>query len=97
MAIARGYLDVLIPLDAKTEQDANNTLDYVDLTLACEEDVIFEIVDEVTSTYFPRGDAWISWRGLKQRFDPDSGAMKVQMKSEFQQMKLLRAEDDPDP
>jgi gag-polypeptide of LTR copia-type len=39
----------------------------------------------------------IAWAGLKQRFEPDNGAMKVQMKSEFQDMKLLRAEDDPDP
>ena len=98
MATARGYLDVLIPVDIMTKQDANqNTLAYVDLTLACEEDVIFGIVDEATSTTFPRGDARIAWAGLKQRFEPDNGAMKVQMKSEFQQMKLLRAEDDPDP
>jgi DNA-binding ferritin-like protein (Dps family) len=98
MATARGYLDVLIPVDIKTTQDANqNTLAHVDLTLACEEDVIFGIVDEATSTIFPRGDARIAWAGLKQRFEPDNGAMKVQMKSEFQQMKLLRAEDDPDP
>jgi hypothetical protein len=35
--------------------------------------------------------------GLKQRFKPDNGAVKVQMKSEFQLMKPLRAEDNPDP
>jgi gag-polypeptide of LTR copia-type len=98
MATARGYLDVIIPVDIKTTQDANqNTLANVDLTLPCEEDVIFEIVDEATSTIFPRGDARIAYAGLKQRFEPDNGAMKVQMKSEFRQMKLLRAEDDPDP
>jgi gag-polypeptide of LTR copia-type len=98
MATARGYLDVLIPVDIKTTQDANqNTLAYVDVTLAYKEDVIFGIVDEATLTTFPIGDARIAWAGLKQRFEPDNGAMKVQMKSEFQQMKPLRAEDDSDP
>jgi hypothetical protein len=63
MATARGYLDVLIPVDIKTTQDANqNTLAYVDLTLACEEDVIFGIVGEATWTS-PRGYARIAWAG----------------------------------
>jgi hypothetical protein len=82
MATARSYLDVLILLDIKTMQDANqNALAYVDLALPCEEDVTFGFADEATSTTFPREDARIAWAGLKQRFEPDNGAMKVQMKS----------------
>jgi hypothetical protein len=34
---------------------------------------------------------------LKQRFEPNNDAMKVQMKSEFQQIKLDGEEDNADP
>jgi hypothetical protein len=83
---------VLLPLDTKSKQDINqNAQAFVNLTLACKEDVIFGLLDEATLTYF--GDTRITWAGFKQRFEPSTGAGKVQKKSEFQQMKLDKAED----
>jgi hypothetical protein len=78
MATARGYLDVLLTLDTKSKLDTNqNTQAYVDLTLACEEDVIFGMVDEATSMDFPRGITKISWTGLNKQSESNNGAMKV--------------------
>jgi hypothetical protein len=81
MATAIGYLDVLLTLDTKSKLDTNqNTQAYV----VCEEDVIFGIVDEATSTDFPGGNTKIAWIGLNKQSEPNNGAMKVQMKSDFQ-------------
>jgi hypothetical protein len=97
-ATVRGYRDVLVPIDP--DEDAaleDNNLAYNDLILSCQEDIAFGIVDESVSVAFPDGDARVAWRNLRARFEPNTGAAKVQLKQEFHQLKLTSAEEDPDP
>ena len=65
--------------------------------LACQDDVTFGIIEESVSTDFPDGDARLEWKNLFNKFEPNTGAMKVQLKSEFQKMKLVDPDEDPDP
>mmetsp|Transcript_88220 Transcript_88220/g.172562 ORF Transcript_88220/g.172562 Transcript_88220/m.172562 type:complete len:159 (+) Transcript_88220:70-546(+) len=97
-ATVRGYRDVLVPIDP--DEDAaleDNNLAYNDLILSCQEDISFGIVDESVSVAFPDGDARVAWQNLRARFEPNTGAAKVQLKQEFHQLKLTSADEDPDP
>jgi hypothetical protein len=69
----------------------------MELKFAWIEGVIYEIVDAAISTDFPRGNPRIALAELKQKFEPNNGAMKVQMNSEFQKFEHDTSEDDPDP
>jgi hypothetical protein len=82
------YRDVLVPIDP--DEDAaleDNNLAYNDLILSCQENIAFGIVDESVSVAFPDGDARVAWRNLRARFEPNTGAAKVQLKQEFHQLK----------
>ena len=97
-ATAKGYREVLKPSDPSIPADKElNILVYNDLILSCQEDVAFGIIDESVSEQFPDGDARLAWRNLQTRYEPNTGAAKVQLKQEFHLMKLESAEDDPDP
>lgn len=97
METARGLREVLKPTDAAKDQGSgDNEKVYSDLMLACQEDVVFGIVDEASSDKFPDGDARVAWKKLNAKFEPKTGANKVQLKSEFQRMKLMDPDDDPD-
>jgi hypothetical protein len=39
----------------------------------------------------------LAWKNLRDRFEPNTGAAKVQLKQEFHQLKLSNGEEDPDP
>ncbi len=95
---ARGYQEVLKPSDAtENASSANNIMAYNDLILSCQDDVLFGIIEESVSETFPDGDARLTWKNLCDRFEPKTGATKVQLKQEFLQLKLTSAEEDPDP
>ena len=97
-AVAKGYREVLKPTDPTVKADAElNVQVYNDLILSCQEEVSFGIIDESVSTDFPDGDARLAWKNLKARYEPNTGAAKVQLKQEFHQMKLESADEDPDP
>ncbi len=97
-ATVKGYKDVLNPIDPDEEATLeDNVLAYNDLILSCQEDISFGIIDESVSETFPDGDARLAWRNLRARFEPNTGAAKVQLKQEFHQLKLSNAEEDPDP
>lgn len=97
-ASAKGYKEVIMPVDPTTQAAADlNTQAYSDLVLSCQEDVTFGIIDESVSTTFPDGDARLAWSNLQERFEPRTGAAKVQLKQEFHQLKLDSADEDPDP
>ena len=64
---------------------------------ACQYEKIFGIIEESISTDFPDGDARLAWNNLFNKFKLTTGAMKVQLKSEFQKMKLVDPNEDPDP
>ena len=96
-ATAKGYREVLKPTDEN--QDAEEVLNiqaYNDLILSCQEDISFGIIDESVSTTFPDGDARLAWKNLCDKYEPSTGAAKVQAKQEFHQLKLTSADEDPD-
>ena len=97
-ATSRGYREVLKPTNEKVKADEDKNINaYSDLMLACQDDVTFGIIEESVSTDFPDGDARLAWKNLFNKFEPNTGAMKVQLKSEFQKMKLVDPDEDPDP
>ena len=97
-ATVKGYKDVLIPLDPEEDAELeDNIVAYSDLILSCQEDISFGIIDESVSETFPDGDARLAWTNLRARFEPNTGAAKVQLKQEFHQLKLSNTEEDPDP
>ena len=97
-ATVKGYRDVLVPIDPDTEAELEDNIQvYNYLILSCQEDIAFGIVDESVSETFPDGDARVAWTNLKNRFEPNTGAAKVQLKQEFHQLKLASADEDPDP
>ena len=96
-ATARGHREVLKPADPNKPADAAlNIQVYNDLILSCQDDITFGIVDESISTEFPDGDARLAWKNLQEKFEPSTGAAKVQLKQEFHQLKLTSVEEDPD-
>ena len=97
-ATAKGYREVLKPSEEEEDVDEDlNVQAYNDLILSCQEDISFGIIDESISETFPDGDARLAWKNLRDRFEPSTGAAKVQAKQEFHQLKLASADDDPDP
>ena len=97
-ASAKGYKEVIKPADLeKPAEPELNTLVYNDLILSCQEEISFGIIDESVSEKFPDGDARLAWKNLQDKFEPKTGAAKVQLKQEFHQMKMTSADEDPDP
>ena len=97
-ATVKGYRDVLAPIDPDTDASLEDNIQaYNDLILSCQEDISFGIIDESVTVAFPDGDARVAWKNLKDRYEPNTGAAKVQAKQEFQQLKLASSDDDPDP
>ena len=89
---------MLKPTNEKVLADAGkNVNEYSNLMLACQDDVTFGIIEESVSTDFPGGDARLAWKNLFNKFEPNTGAMKVQLKSKCQKMKLVDPDEDPDP
>ena len=70
-AIARGYKEVLEPINPSAEPSAkDNNKAYNDLILSISDDVTFGIVDKVKSTPFPMGDARLVWLEMKKNMNP---------------------------
>ena len=70
-----------------------NTQAYNELLFSCRDNVTFGIIDEATSKMFPEGDARVAWQNLKDKYEPDTGTAKVQLRLEFQQTSLGEDED----
>ncbi len=90
---AKGYRDVSKPSDPEAHA---NVQVYNDLMLSCQEDIIFGFVDESVSETFPDGDARVAWKNLEEKYEPNPGVAKVQLKQAFHQLKPGSVEDDPD-
>ncbi len=96
-ATAKGHREVIRPTDPTKPADAAlNIQVYNDLILSCQDDITFGIVDESISTDFLDGDARLAWKNLQEKFEPSTGAAKVQLKQEFHQLKLTSVDEDPD-
>ena len=96
-ATSRGYQEVLEPINEKMLADSDKNINaYSNLMSASQDDVTFGIIKENVSTDLPNGDARLSWKNLFDKFKLTTGAMKVQLKSKFQKMKLVDPNKDPD-
>lgn len=96
-ATAKGHRDVIKPTDPTKDADSDaNVQVYNDLILSCQDDITFGIVDEAISTKFPDGDARLAWKNLTEKFEPSTGASKVQLKQEFHQCKMGSVNEDPE-
>ena len=60
--------------------------------MACEDNVMFGIIEEATSDEFPDGNAKLAWTNLYKKFEPNTGGRKVRLKSEFQKQDLQMSE-----
>ena len=81
-ATSKGYQEVINPTNEKVLADEDKNINaYSNLILACQDDVTFGIIEESISTDFPDGDARLAWKNLFNKFEPNTGAMKVQLKS----------------
>ena len=87
LSAARGYQEELVPPSGHTSEADKKASAYNDLLLACQEDIIFGIVDEAN------GDPAKAWKSLKQKFEPSNGAAKLQLKRKYQGEKLDLKED----
>lgn len=90
--------DLDLIADQKTRQKMNlartkNIMAYNELLLACQDEVCFGVVDEAITEDQPEGDARKAWENLKAKFEPKTGATKVQLKLEFSQCKLATDQD----
>ena len=81
----KGYREALKPTDPSKKAVADqNVRAYSDLLLSCEDNVIFGIIEESISQQFPEGNARVAWEALCNKFEPKTGAAKVQLKHQFQ-------------
>ncbi len=99
-----GYLRALIKdsgtlPDAKEEpskemghEDECNKIAYNQLILYCEGRA-FNIINNAKSVKYPRGDAALAWRSLKNRFQVETAAGKMELKLKFSSLKLQRGQD----
>ena len=81
---------------AKTKVREANENAYTDLMLACVDDISFGIVEMSVTVEQPEGDARLAWKRLYDKYEPSTGASKIELKAEFAQLKLECVADDPD-
>ena len=92
----RGYREVIKPTNEDVPADSKKNIQaYNDLMMSCENEVSFGVVDESISTQFPDGDARLAWKNLFKKYEPSTGAMKVELKLQFQQSTLSDVNEDP--
>ncbi len=71
-----------------------NMLAYSTLIVCCK-GVPFSIVNEAKTDTLPDGDAKLAWRGLKEKYQIENAASKIELKRKFAQ-NTLKAGQDPD-
>lgn len=109
-ASRRGYKDVLtgkvtLPDALKAEKDWTtedksamklNEMAYSDLLLSCSDELSFSIVDSSQYDDSGTGNSRIAWQRLHARFEPKTGASKVQLKALFTKCQLKSVDTDPE-
>ena len=73
-----------------------NETAYVDMMLACQEEVAFGLVEQGVSDDLPSGDARKAWMNLYDKFEPKDDTYKVELKLQFNNCKLKSVSDDPE-
>ena len=78
-----GYENLLCGVDdlSLTEEERAdlNKKAYNNLILACVDDVSFNIIDTITSTKYPHGDARLGWTRLQKKIEPDDGQSIIKL------------------
>ncbi len=75
----RGYREVIKPIDESAKIDAKKNIQAnCGLMMSCEDNVSFGVVDESISTAFPDADARQAWINLYKKYEPTTGAMKLE-------------------
>ena len=76
-----GKLDVLEPKDPSIPAlEKNNDYVYLVLNNACSEDYVSScIMEEARTKEHPHGDARLAWTLLKQKFELNTGATRLQL------------------
>ena len=83
MAKYKDFNNALMKMASRKAPTAEeNTQAYNELLFLCQENLTFGIIDEATSKMFPEGDARVAWQNLKESYEPDTGAVKVQLRLE---------------
>ena len=73
-----------------------NNRDYCDLVPVCQNDMEFDLMDEVVTANLPEGDANLAWKKLRERFDPQDASDKVRLKEEFMNSKVSDWKKNPE-
>ncbi len=64
------------------------------LILCCER-VPFSLVNEAKTDALPNGDARLAWKALKDKYQKENAASKIELKKQFTQ-KIMKNGQDPD-
>ena len=54
-----------------------------ELMLACQGIISFAIVEKSVTDDLPTGDAYLAWKKLKEKFNPQTSANKLKLKGQF--------------
>ncbi|CAM9890236.1 unnamed protein product, partial [Chrysoparadoxa australica] len=93
--------DTQVPAEGETSLDETrkkrreaNAIAYSDLILSCT-GVAFAIVEEAKTSTLPSGSAAAAWKAIKERYQVETSASKVELKREFAS-KDMEVSQDPD-
>ncbi len=82
-------------LDDKEDPEVYSELNayaFSDMIINCD-GVAFSLVEMSKSGCYPEGDARVAWRQLKERYEAETYATKVQLKREYTRCKLPNGKD----
>ncbi len=82
-------------LDDKEDPEVYSELNayaFSDMIINCD-GVAFSLVEMSKSGCYPEGDARVAWRQLKERYEAETYATKVQLKREYTRCKLPKGKD----
>lgn len=89
-------LDENIPDEAKKiKLRSLNKKAYNDLLMSQNDKTAYGIVYHAKTSDLPKGDAYFAWEELKDYYEPDTGATKVELLNDFNKMKLKDTSTDP--
>ncbi len=81
--------------DDESYKCERNEAAYNQLILCCEGRA-FSIVNNAKSNRYPKGDAALAWANLKRRFQVETAAGKMELKTKFANMKLKSGQNPDD-
>ena len=80
----------------RLEARKQNINAYNELILSFDDMVNFNLVNKAVNAELPDGDAFLAWKNLKSKHEPNTAANKVGLKLEFSQSKMTDIKKDPE-